>query len=479
MVTKGLKPERVFYYFEELTKIPRCSHDEQRVSDYLKGVAEELGLEVHQDEALNIIIKKPGSKGYENNKRVILQGHMDMVCEKADDFEIDFTKDPIPLEVREDLLIAPYTTLGADNGIAVAMALAILESKDIAHPPLEVIVTTNEESGMTGAGSINKDLVDGKILINIDSEEEGVILVSCAGGRRVIVKAPIELKDSSKPGYILKVSGLLGGHSGMEIDRERGNSNRILGRVLDSLKEIDFDLYHIDGGSKSNAIPRLAVAKLGIEDDKLDQAKDIVSKINKLIKTELQTSDPDLSITLEKGEDLKEAFTADLRDKIIAALILIPSGVQRMSQDIKGLVESSNNLGVVKTVEGYVTFESAVRSSNSSLKEFTSNQIETIAGMLGFEFEFYGEYPAWEYKKDSYIREVFKDAYKELTGEELKVEAIHAGLETGLFNAVLGDIDMVSFGPNMWGVHAPGENISISSVERSYNLLLEVLKKID
>ena len=479
MITKGLKPERVFYYFEELTKIPRCSLDEKRVSDYLKDVADALGLEVHQDEELNIIIKKPGTKGYENNKTVIIQGHMDMVCEKADDFEIDFSKDPIPMEVREDLLIAPHTTLGADNGIAVAMALAVLESKEISHPPLEVIVTTNEESGMTGAAKINKDLIDGKILINIDSEEEGVILVSCAGGRRVTIKAPIKLKDSDKQGYTLKVSGLLGGHSGMEINTERGNSNRLLGRVLDALKEIDFDLYHVDGGSKSNAIPRLAIAKIGIDADKLDHAKTIVEKMNKLIKVELQTSDPDVSITLEEGEGIKEAFQDDLRDGVIAALILIPSGVQRMSQDIKGLVESSNNLGVVKTVDGYVTFESAVRSSNSSLKEFTSNQIKTIADILGFQFEYYGEYPAWEYKKDSYIREVFKEAYMEITGEELKVEAIHAGLETGIFNEVLGDIDMVSFGPNMWGVHAPGEKISISSVERSYNLLLEVLKKID
>lgn len=479
MITKGLKPEKVLYYFEELTKIPRCSRDEKRVSDYLKGVAEKLGLEVHQDNELNIIIKKPGSKGYENKQTVIIQGHMDMVCEKADDFEIDFSKEPIPIEVRDDLIIAPKTTLGADNGIAVAMALAILDSDDIQHPPLEVIVTTNEESGMTGAANIDKELINGKILINIDSEEEGVALVSCAGGKRFIVKAPIKLKKSDKVGYTLKVSGLMGGHSGMEINKERGNSNRILGRALKEIKDLDFDLYHLDGGSKSNAIPRLAVAKIGLDADKVEAAKKIIESFGKMVQTELQTSDPDVVITLEKGEDIKDAFVDELRDNLIAALILIPSGVQRMSMDIEGLVESSNNLGVVKTTDEYVTLESAIRSSVQSLKEFTAIQISEIAELLKFEYEAYGEYPAWIYKKDSYIREVFKDAYKSITGKDLKIEAIHAGLETGLFNAVLGDIDMISFGPDMWGVHAPGEKVSISSVERCYNLLLEVLKKID
>ena len=242
--TEGLKPERVFHYFEELTKIPRCSFDEKRVSDYLKSIGEGLGLETIQDEALNIIIKKPASKGYESKPTVIIQGHMDMVCDKSEGFDIDFSKDPIPFEVRDGLIMAPNTTLGADNGIAVAMGLAILEDKTLEHPPLEVLITTNEESGMTGAAQLDKRSLSGKILINIDSEEEGKLLVSCAGGKRFSIEVPLSYKDSEKPSYILKVSGLKGGHSGMEIDKGRGNSNRLLARALDGLREIDYDLCH-------------------------------------------------------------------------------------------------------------------------------------------------------------------------------------------------------------------------------------------
>ncbi len=477
--TEGLKPERVFHYFEELTKIPRCSFDEKRVSDYLKSVGEGLGLETIQDEALNIIIKKPGSKGYESKPTVIIQGHMDMVCDRSEGFDIDFSRDPIPFEVRDGLIMAPNTTLGADNGIAVAMGLAILEDKTLEHPPLEVLITTNEESGMTGAAQLDKKNLSGKILINIDSEEEGKLLVSCAGGKRFSIEIPVNFKVTDKSSFTLKVSGLKGGHSGMEIDKGRGNSNRLLARALDGLREIDYDLCHIEGGSKSNVIPRLSSAIICLADSDIEKARVIVNEMEKHFKGELSTSDPDVTLTLEKTKDRVKAFEDTVKLKVIAALLLVPNGVNSMSMDIEGLVESSNNMGVVSTLEDKVVVENAIRSSVKSLKDMLSRQMEIIAESLGANWSSSGEYPAWQYRKDSYIRDLFAQTYREISGKEMEIEAIHAGLECGLFYELLGDIDMVSLGPDMWGVHAPGERLSIDSVERTYNILVEVLSKIN
>ena len=477
--TEGLKPERVFHYFEELTKIPRCSFDEKRVSDYLKSVGEGLGLETIQDEALNIIIKKPGSKGYESKPTVIIQGHMDMVCDRSEGFDIDFSRDPIPFEVRDGLIMAPNTTLGADNGIAVAMGLAILEDKTLEHPPLEVLITTNEESGMTGAAQLDKKNLSGKILINIDSEEEGKLLVSCAGGKRFSIEIPVNFKVTDKSSFTLKVSGLKGGHSGMEIDKGRGNSNRLLARALDGLREIDYDLCHIEGGSKSNVIPRLSSAIICLADSDIEKARVIVNEMEKHFKGELSTSDPDVTLTLEKTKDRVKAFEDTVKLKVIAALLLVPNGVNSMSMDIEGLVESSNNMGVVSTLEDKVVLENAIRSSVKSLKDMLSRQMEIIAESLGANWSSSGEYPAWQYRKDSYIRDLFAQTYREISGKEMEIEAIHAGLECGLFYELLGDIDMVSLGPDMWGVHAPGERLSIDSVERTYNILVEVLSKIN
>ena len=479
---EGLKPERVLYYFEELTKIPRCSFEEQGVSDYLKGVGESLGLEVIQDKALNIVIKKPGTKGYKNKPIVVLQGHMDMVCEKADDTEFDFSKDSIKISVEDDFIIAKETTLGADNGIAVAMTLAILESKNIAHPPLEILITSNEESGMSGAAKLDPLNIDGRILINIDSEEEGTILVSCAGGERNILTIPILWNDGvkDKVSYAIKVSGLLGGHSGIEIDKARGNSNRILGRILNRLNEdiSSFDLACIYGGSKSNAIPRLSIATILIDSMDIEIAKNIVEEMEKTIKFELSACDTNLSVSLEESDIINKAFSSETKEKIITSLMLIPTGVQSMSQEIEGLVESSNNLGVVKTLIDEVTIECAIRSSVGSLKTNIAKQIELFSKSIGCKYLSTSSYPAWEYDSNSYIREVFKQSYKSLYKKEVNVMALHAGLECGLFREKFGDIDMVSFGPNIEGVHAPGEKLSISSTERTWDLLLEVLKNI-
>jgi dipeptidase D len=480
-VLDGIKPERVMYYFEEISKIPRCSYEEQKISDYLASVGNRLGLETIQDEALNVIIKKPGTKGYEKSPTVVLQGHMDMVCEKKDGSNHDFSKDPIDLKVDGDLIIAEDTTLGADNGIAVAMGLAIVESENIPHPPLELLITSNEETGMTGASALDPDNIKGKILINIDSEEEGKALVSCAGGERNLVTIPIKWKTlEGLSTYEIQVRGLKGGHSGMEIDKGRGNSNKILGRILERLnKEVDIDISFIEGGSKSNAIPRYSFARIGIAEDRVELTKETIDKIQKELKVELISKDKDIEILLEKTEDkIDKVFADDTKRAVLNLLFLIPNGVQSMSMDIEGLVESSNNLGVVKTLEEEITIECAIRSSIGSLKTDISNKIRAISELSGAEFESSSSYPAWEYKNDSYIREVFKKAYEDINGKPLEIDAIHAGLECGLFDEKFDDMDMISFGPNIYGVHAPGENFSISSTDRSYELLLKVLEYI-
>lgn len=481
-VLEGLKPERVMYYFEEITKIPRCSHDEQRISNYLAKVGKDLGLEVIQDKALNIVIRKPAFKGYESSPVVVLQGHMDMVCEKNEGSNHDFSKDPIKIEVDGDYIIARETTLGADNGIAVAMALAILESKDIPHPPLEVLVTSNEESGMSGAAALDPMNIKGRILINIDSEEEGKILVSCAGGERNIITIPIEWEELSekKELYELIVTGLKGGHSGMEIDKERGNANKIMGRILDTLnRNIDIDLCYIEGGSKSNAIPRYAKAIVSIPSENIEEASLMISNIKKDLKFELNSSDKDVTLELKKTKEVKnKGFSDETKRKIITSLVLLPNGIQSMSMSIEGLVESSDNVGVVKTLENDITIELSMRSSVGTLKTNISNQIRLLAETIGAKWESSSAYPAWEYSEESYIRDVFKEAYKEIYNKDINIAAIHAGLECGLFKEKFGDIDMVSFGPNMYGVHAPGEKLSISSLERTYKLLLKVLERI-
>jgi dipeptidase D len=478
---EGIKPERVFYYFEEISKIPRCSFYEERISNFLKNFGEEQGFEIIQDDALNIIIKKPAYPGYENSPTVVLQGHMDMVCEKEVNSNHDFLKEPLKLKIEGDFLKAEETTLGADNGIAVAMCLAILESKDIPHPPLEVLITTNEESGMKGAFQLNPKYIDGRILINIDSEEEGTILVSCAGGERNLITIPVEWVDNSMNiGYLIKICGLQGGHSGMEIHKGRGNANKILARILTTIKdECKISLASIEGGSKTNAIPRNGEMILCLDREEENIFIEVIRKMEKQIQKELKVSDPKFEVIMEKIDSkIDKVLSEDVLNKTIAALMLIPTGIQSMSMDVKGLVESSNNLGIVRTLEDKITIESAIRSSQGSLKANISKQIKIIADMIKAHWESYSSYPAWEYKEDSKIREIFKRVYKGQYGKDISVAAIHAGLECGLFAEKFPDMDMISFGPDMTGVHTPEERLSISSTERTYNLLINVLKEI-
>lgn len=478
---QNIKPVEIFRNFAAISKIPRGSGNERAISDYLKTFAEKLNLEVIQDEALNIIIKKPATKGYENSPTVIIQGHMDMVCEKNEGTKHDFEKDPIELVVKGDELYANGTTLGADNGIAVAYAMALLEDNSIEHPPLEVLLTTDEETGMTGAMAVSKDNIKGKILINIDTEEEGYLLVSCAGGIRTRSAIKIEKEDiANKKFFTIKVRGLKGGHSGCDIHLGRGNSNKIIGRILKDLtKKIDFNLIAINGGSKNNAIPREADAVIAIEEIKEGSLFEIIEEWNKVIKNEILGADKDVDIFVEHNKEIfHKAITKEKTEKIINLLYLYPSGVNTMSTTIDNLTESSANLGIVKTLADEVEFDSAIRSSIPSLKDEITNRIKSITELVGGSFEANAGYPGWEYNPNSKVRDICMKVYKEMKGEDAIIYAIHAGIECGLFQEKLGDIDMISFGPNIRDAHTPNEHLSISSTENVWNYLKEVLKNI-
>lgn len=478
----NMKSYKALEFFREMNQIPRGSGNEKAVSDWLVKFAKDRNLEVIQDEALNVIIKKPATKGYENAPTVILQGHMDMVCEKNKEVEHDFNKDPIAFIIDGDFLKANGTTLGADNGIAVAYALAILDSDNIQHPNLEVLITTEEETGMGGADSFDPKHLEGRILINIDSEEEGELLVSCAGGVRAKVTIPVEreaAKEGLKVGKIT-VSGLKGGHSGMEIIKQRGNANKIIGRILmDMNSELCIRIADINGGAKMNAIPRHSEAVIMFNEEDAEKIKTAIEKWNSVLKNELQGADDDVSVEFSEDTWNKEVFTSKTADKVIKAIFMMPDGVQTMSMAINGLVESSLNVGVMTTTEDYVEFDVAVRSSVKSLKRLLMDQLITLSELLGGGIKFESDYPEWQYKADSKIRDIFEKVYEREFGKKAKISAIHAGLECGLISDKFGgEIDQISFGPNIYDVHTPGEHVSISSLERMYIYLLDVLKEI-
>lgn len=479
---KGLKSYSAFKFFREMNEIPRGSGNEKAVSDWLVKFAKERNLEVIQDDALNIIIKKPATKGYENSKGIILQGHMDMVCEKNKSAEHDFEKDPIAFIIEGDILKADGTTLGADNGIAVAFGLAILDSNEIQHPPIELVVTTEEETGMGGAMSLNPENLDGRTLINIDSEEEGKFLVSCSGGVRVDISIPVKKEELCSDKELLKISvkGLKGGHSGMEINKERGNSNKLIGRFLMDLNSIiDFKLADINGGAKMNAIPREAEATIEVSKEDISKVEVKVSEWFKIFKNEFQGIDDDIELICEKStENIEKVFDLDSTLKVLRMLFLIPNGVQTMSMAIDGLVQSSTNIGVVTTENNSVKFDSAVRSSVKSLKKAICDEMIVLTEMIGGTIDFQADYPEWQYKSESAIRNIFTKVYKEMFNKEAEITAIHAGLECGLIGDKFnGELDQISFGPNIFDVHTPGEHLIVSSTERMFNFLVEVLKE--
>jgi len=474
----------VFQYFKEMNQIPRGSGNEKAVSDWLVKFAKDHSLDVIQDKALNIIIKKPGSKGYENAAPVILQGHMDMVCEKEEDKEHDFLKDPIDFIVEGDKIHADRTTLGADNGIAVSYGLAILASHEIAHPPIEFLVTVSEETGMDGAFALDATQLSGRRLINIDAEEEGKLIVSCAGGIGATLKLPVEWEDAPEDCRALNliIDGLQGGHSGMEIVKQRGSANKIMGRLLFDLERVmDLRVFAINGGTKHNAIPRKAIAGLLVKAKEESLLNEKLAAWTLVLQNELLGVDEGVVLGLrESSEKVKNIFSAKTTHAVIQILSLIPAGVINMSTAIPGLVQTSSNLGVVLTLEDMVTFENTIRSSVRSNRTTVADEMGQIAEVTGAKVVYASEYPEWQYNPSSKLREVFVDTYNELYGKKPEISAIHAGLECGLFSEKFdGKIDLISFGPNLYDVHTPKEYLSISSVERTWSYLLKVLEKLN
>lgn len=477
----GLEPKAVFEIFEAISKIPRESGNEKGISDFIVKWAKDTGLEVIQEDCLNVIIKKPGSKNREHLAPVIIQGHLDMVCTKSDDFLHDFTKDGIPLKHDGEWLFTEGTTLGADNGIAMAMALAIAFDPNAEHPPLELLFTVSEETGMDGANAVDGSLFSGKTLINLDAEMEGFVEASCAGGINCDLEMDLNQVPSQATGALqITIKGLKGGHSGIEIDKNRSNAIRLMGRLLSAIhKHYPIEIASLSGGEKMNAIAKFAVAKLQFDADAYEGITEIIDQQTKVFQREAELAEPDLRVIVQTTEPLEQVWGKEAAAHWIKLLLLIPNGVQTMSEGIKGLVESSNNMGVLVESDGKIKLINAIRSSVQSLKEELMLRMETLAELTGARVKFYADYPAWPYKPQSPIRDLIMKTYREMYQKEMGIEAIHAGLECGLLIERLGDIDMVSFGPNMESVHTPQERLNIPSTARVFALLKEVLKKID
>jgi dipeptidase D len=474
-----LKPKEVFHFFEELTRIPRGSGNEKQVSDYLVAFARQRKLEVFQDEALNVIIRKPGTAGYEAAPAVILQGHMDMVCEKAEGCRHDFAKDPLTLKIEGDLLWAVGTTLGADDGIAVACGLAILDSAKIPHPPLEFLVTTSEETGMDGARALATTHLTGKTLLNIDAEEEGVLFVSCAGGVNVVSRFDTRWEKATGGALLIKVSGLKGGHSGMEIIQQRANAIKLLGRTLDAARAAGkFHLAALAGGAKANAIAREAQATITAEAPVLARIKAVVESLAKDLQAEFAVADPGVKVVAASGAKVARRLDSAATDRLIDFLVVAPHGVQSMSRDLEGLVESSLNLGVLEQSDEAITVTVSARSAVASIGEDLARRVEVLAGLAGARSARTGAYPAWQYQKDSRIRDLCASVYQDVSGSAPKLKAIHAGLECGLLREKLPETDMISFGPNLYNVHTPEEHLSIKSVANTWKFLTTVLGKL-
>jgi len=478
---ENFKCSKVLHYFEEISKIPRGSGNEKQISDYIVDFAEKRGLWVKQDAALNVIVKKQASKGYENLPGVIIQGHLDMVCEKNNDVTHDFLKDPIEIIYDGDFIKANGTTLGSDNGIAVAMGLALLDDDSVKHPPVEVVFTTDEEVGMQGAAALDGSFIDGKTLLNIDSEKEGVFTGGCAGGMKTHTHLPViyEEQNAGLTSYAIMINGLMGGHSGIDIDKGRANANVLMARLLHSLLEkFDIKLNYIAGGSKDNAIPREAECVLSFDKAILHDIEKAIADINNVFNNEFKNTDRNIKIKINEAEKQNLCFSKESFKKIIYLSMLLPNGVQTMSSDIEGLVESSNNIGAVKTDNNEVTFVCALRSAVISKKYFIYNKIKAVSELAGASVSSIGNYPAWEYDGNSKIKNLCLQVYEELFDKKAEEEIIHAGLECGIFAEKLPGVDMISFGPNLYDIHTPDERASISSIERCWVFLLEILKRL-
>ena len=476
-VLENLEPKSVFGYFEDICSIPHGSGNMNKISQYCVDFAKEHQLEYMVDEMKNVIIIKEATPGYENAEPIILQGHLDMVCEKRPDKEKDFLTEGLDLCTDGKLIWADGTTLGGDDGIAVAYCLALLAAKDLQHPRLEVVLTVDEETGLYGAEAIDLSMLKGKKLINLDSEEEGVFTVGCAGGVTLTCDIPVFTEDVEGEVYELKVTGLLGGHSGVEIHKGRGNSNVILGRVLLAIgQKMGLDIIKMEGGSKDNAIPRHSVAQVLIPAEEGAKFEALVKEQEEILKNELHASDAGIRLELTaKGEGNVEVLDATSKVTALHALNNIPNGIQAYSMDMEGLVETSLNMGIMSMDGENLKMSFAVRSSIESAKQYLTDKVLMFVDMLGGSCELKGDYPGWAYNPKSDLRETFVKVYREMYGEEPVVEAIHAGLECGLFTKKIDGLDSISVGPNMHNVHTSEETLEVDSVQRTWGFLCRVI----
>lgn len=467
----------VLEYFKEISAVPRGSRNNQQISDYLVQFAKEHNLSCTRDESLNVIITKEASEGYEGCPTILLQGHMDMVCEKYPDYSHDFTSEGLVLKEDGDFIFAEGTTLGGDDGISMAYALAILSDDSIIHPRLEVVITTDEEIGLLGAAALDVSGLKASYMINLDSEKEEELLVSCAGGLTGICSLPLQYEKLEARKLTITVKGLQGGHSGSEIHKNRINASLLLGRMLYDLRKQDFRIISLQGGVADNAIPREACVELAAEEEAVYSIINEVKFLAEKYKNECRGNEPDLTVVTNQGEDREYlVFTEESAGRVMEFLMNAPNGIQTMSPNIQGLVESSLNLGIMRTSQEDIRFCYSVRSTFRSYKAYMSDKLELLTKRLLGNYAFEGDYPGWEYKKNSRLRTIYAEAYKEITGREPKIEAIHAGLECGIFAEKIKDLDIISIGPDMYDIHTTEERLSMSSAVRVYEVLLQVLK---
>ena len=470
------EPKDVFRYFNEITQIPHGSGDMEKISDYCMEFAKKHNLKAVRDEANNVIIYKPASKGYENSEPVILQGHLDMVCQKDEGIEIDFEKDGLDIYIDGGYIKAKGTTLGADNGIAVAIIMSILERDDIAHPPIEAVFSTDEEIGMVGAIALSMDNITAKRMINIDSEDPEVVTVSCAGGSDFKMTVPLEREKVSGKCIEITVKGLKGGHSGVEIDKGRVNANILLGRILGELrKSCEFSLISIDGGDKANAIPLYATAKIVTDDESIVR---IAEEYADIVKEEISAREENFDLNIDVSNGEYDVINQPETDKIINLLLCAPNGVMEMSAEIDGLVETSLNLGIVKTDVDSLLLHFALRSNKKSALIYLEDRLSAFASAVDCKIETGGHYPPWEYNSKSELQEIYKEKYMEKFGTYPRIEAIHAGLECGVFASQIEGFDCISIGPRMYDIHTTKERLSITSTKEIYEIVSEVLKAL-
>lgn len=472
-----LAPQEVFRYFKEISDVPRSSSHNEKISAYLVNFAKEHELEYYQDESGNVIIWKDGTPGYENSDMVMIQGHMDIVAEKTEDSTHDFQNDPLELVIDGDFLTANKTTLGADDGAAIAMGLALLDSTDIPHPPLEFIATVDEEIGMLGAYALDGSKIRSRKVINIDSEEEGIITVGCAGAVDIFTSFPADKKLVNGVKYKYVVDGLLAGHSGLDIHQERANAGQIVARLfLDAREKAELNIVSINGGRATNVILGKVDGEVIVATSDVKAFEESIAASTEEIKAEYRTSDPGITVSIEAvGEASEEAVDTVCQDNFFKFIVACPTGAEHYSVELKGLVETSHSIGVVKLEDGRLITKSMSRSSVNSRNRLLARKIGIIAEALGAEVEHGSSYGAWEFNNKSDLLDVCINAYKEQYGEEPVVSAMHAGIECGIWAEKVGKVDAVSIGPDMTGVHSVNEELSIPSTERTWQYLKLIL----